>query len=216
MVGKTHAARLAELGHDVGIGTNDVAATQASDKPDLMGQTFRAWHEHNPSVQLLSLHDAAVHGEVVINTLLGQASLEALKSLQTALKNKVLIDIAIPLAFGEDGQWFLTVSNTDSLGEQIQRALPDVKVVKTLTTMSAPIQVNPGSLAGANHHVFMSGNDAEAKNLAIELLKSYGWKHILDLGDITSARVTEMASLLTIKIMNVTQNLHFNFQVVTE
>ena len=216
MVGKANAARLAELGYDVAIGTKDVAATQASNKPDHMGQTFRAWHEQNPSVQLMSLHDAAVHGNVVMNALLGQISVEALKNVQSELKNKVLIDLANPLAFGDDGQPFLTVCNTDSLGEQIQKALPEVKVVKTLTTVTAPIQVNPRSLADANHHVDIGGDDSGAKNLVIEILKSYGWKNIIDLGDITSARATEMAALLTIRILSGTQNYHFNFQVVTE
>jgi predicted dinucleotide-binding enzyme len=216
MVGKAHAARLAELGHDVAIGTKDVAATQASDKADYIGQTFREWHEQNPSVQLMSLHDATVHGDVVMNVLLGQASVEALKNLQSELHNKVLIDISNPLAFGDDGQPFLTVSNTNSLGEQIQKALPDVKVVKTLNTVTAPIQVNPGELSGANHHVYIGGDDLGAKNLVIEILKSYGWKHILDLGDMTSARATEAALLLTLRILNDTHNFHFNFQVVTE
>lgn len=215
MVGKANAARLAELGHDVAIGTKDVAATQASDKPDYTGQTFRAWYEQNQSVQLMSLHDAAVHGDVVMNALFGQASLEALKDLKSELNNKVLIDVTNPLAYGSDGQPFLTVSNTDSLGEQIQKALPDVKVVKTLNTVTAPIQVNPGSLANANHHVYIGGDDSGAKNQVIEILKSYGWKNIIDLGDITSSRATEMALLLTLRMLSDTHNFHFNYQVVT-
>jgi 8-hydroxy-5-deazaflavin:NADPH oxidoreductase len=86
----------------------------------------------------------------------------------------------------------LSVSNTDSLGEQIQRRFPEAKVVKTLHTMNAYLMVDPKQLAGADHTVFVSGDDTEAKVKVTELLQSIGWTDIVDLGDITTARGTEM------------------------
>ena len=86
----------------------------------------------------------------------------------------------------------LSVSNTDSLGEQIQRRFPEAKVVKTLHTMNAYLMVDLKQLAGADHTVFVSGNDTEAKVKVTELLQSIGWTDIVDLGDITTARGTEM------------------------
>jgi 8-hydroxy-5-deazaflavin:NADPH oxidoreductase len=86
----------------------------------------------------------------------------------------------------------LSVSNTDSLGEQIQRRFPEAKVVKTLHTMNAYLMVDLKQLAGADHTVFVSGDDTEAKVKVTELLQSIGWTDIVDLGDITTARGTEM------------------------
>jgi 8-hydroxy-5-deazaflavin:NADPH oxidoreductase len=86
----------------------------------------------------------------------------------------------------------LSVSNTDSLGEQIQRRFPEAKVVKTLHTMNAYLMVDPKQLASADHTVFVSGDDTEAKVKVTELLQSIGWTDIVDLGDITTARGTEM------------------------
>ena len=57
----------------------------------------------------------------------------------------------------------LLVKDTDSLGEQIQRAFPDARVVKTLNTMTAALMVDPAQLAGGDHTVFVCGDDAEAK-----------------------------------------------------
>ena len=86
----------------------------------------------------------------------------------------------------------LSVSNTDSLGEQIQRRFPEAKVVKTLHTMNAYLMVDLKQLAGADHTVFVSGDDTEAEVKVTELLQSIGWTDIVDLGDITTARGTEM------------------------
>jgi predicted dinucleotide-binding enzyme len=108
----------------------------------------------------------------------------------------------------------LLVSNTDSLGEQIQRAFPQSKVVKTLNTMNAYLMVGPAQLAGADHTVFVSGNDAGAKERVGELLRSFGWKDIVDLGDITTARGTEMLVPLWARIWMATQNPMFSFKLV--
>ena len=86
----------------------------------------------------------------------------------------------------------LSVSNTDSLGEQIQRRFPEAKVVKTLHTMNAYLRVDPAQLARSDHTVFVSGDEAEAKATVTELLTSFGWTDVIDLGDITTARGTEM------------------------
>ncbi len=109
----------------------------------------------------------------------------------------------------------LFVCNTDSLGEQIQRNFQKVKVVKTLNTMNAYLQVNPDQIAGGDHHAFVSGNDAEGKARVIELLKEwYGWKHIIDLGDITTARGTEMLLPIWLRLWNALQTPKFNFKIV--
>jgi predicted dinucleotide-binding enzyme len=193
-VGQTIAAKLAELGHAVMIGTRDPAATMARDKPDNYGgPPFKAWREQHPGVGLGTLAEAAAHGELVVNATSGVGSIDALKGAGDGnLAGKVVIDIANPLDFSKGMPPSLTICNTDSLAEQIQRAFPSARVVKTLNTMNCFVMVDPGKVAGGDHTVFVSGNDAGAKETVKELLRSFGWKDIVDLGDITTARGTEM------------------------
>jgi 8-hydroxy-5-deazaflavin:NADPH oxidoreductase len=108
----------------------------------------------------------------------------------------------------------LSVSNTDSLGEQIQRRFPEARVVKTLHTMNAYLMVDPTQLAGADHTVFVSGDDAEAKSTVTELLRSFGWTDIIDLGDITTARGTEMLLPVWLRLFGALQKPIFNFKIV--
>jgi predicted dinucleotide-binding enzyme len=195
VVGQTIGAKLAELGNDVVIGTRDLSKTLASKEPGRYGQPpFSAWLEQNPAVRVGSFAEAAQHGEVVINATNGMGSLESLRLAGEAnLNGKVLVDISNPLDFSQGMPPSLSVCNTDSLSEQIQRAFPELKVVKTLNTVTASLMVNPRQLAGGEHHVFLSGNDAGAKaQVAGWLADWFGWEHILDLGDITTARGTEM------------------------
>ena len=216
VVGRAHAAKLAALGHDVVIGTRDTARTLAQDSAGRHGQcTFQRLARRAPRVKLAAFAEAAAHGEIVINAIHGAAAVETLKPLERALDGKVLIDITNPLDFSKGMPPSLFVSNTDSLGEQIQRALPKTKVVKTLNTMNAMLQVDARRLAGGDHHVFLSGNDAPAKARVTALLGEwYGWENVIDLGDITTARGAEMILPLWVRLWGVLQTPFFNFKIV--
>lgn len=216
MVGQAIAARLVGLGHEVMIGTRNVAETLARTAPDPMGNPpFSAWYQHNAQVKLGTFAAAAAHGELVFNCTSGGASLEALQLAGEAnLNGKVLVDIANPLDFSQGMPPTLSVVNTDSLGEQLQAALPQVKVVKTLNTMNAYLMVNPGQLAGGDHTVFVSGDDLAAKATVIELLTSFGWQDIIDLGDISTARGTEMLLPIWLRLLGALQKPMFNFKIV--
>src|SRR5262245_9077606 len=100
-VGRTIAARLAELGHAVLVGTRDPAATRARSGPDTPGsQSFEVWRAEHPSVELGTLAQAAAHGEMVVNATAGTASLEALEAAGAKnLAGKILVDLANPLDF---------------------------------------------------------------------------------------------------------------------
>jgi predicted dinucleotide-binding enzyme len=131
------------------------------------------------------------------------------------LRGKILIDISNPLDFSNGMPPTLFVLNDNSLGEQIQSAFPEVKVVKTLNTLSAPLMVNPGLLAEGEHHLFVSGNDAEAKAEVTQYLKQwFGWKHVIDLGDITTARGTEMLLPVWLRLWGALGTQMFNFKIV--
>lgn len=217
MVGRSHAAKLAELGHEVMVGTHDVKKTMEVTKPDAMGTPpFSEWHKDHSAVKLGTFNEASEHGEIVYDALKGEFAVEVLKGIKTEhLEGKILIDIANALDFSKGMPPSLLVCNTDSLGEQVQRALPNVKVVKTFNTMSAPLQVNPRQLADGDHDIFVCGNDEEAKAKVIDILKNwYGWKEIIDLGDISMARGTEMLLPIWLRLWGKLKTPIFNIKVI--
>ena len=215
-VGKTIAARLAGLQHDVMVGTRNPEETTSRTEPDPYGNPpFSAWQEEHPEVKLGTFAQAAAHGEMIVNATAGAVSLEALEQAgEDNLSGKVLIDISNPLDFSKGMPPTLSVVNTDSLGEQIQRRFPEAKVVKTLHTMNAYLMVDPAQLAGADHTVFVSGDDPEAKAAVTDLLRSFGWTDIIDLGDITTARGTEMVLPVWLRLFDALQKPVFNFKIV--
>jgi predicted dinucleotide-binding enzyme len=215
-VGQTVAAALDGLGHEVTVGTRDVEATMARTEPDTFGRPpFSEWAAEHPGVAVASVAEAAAAADFLVNATNGAGSIATLEAAgDENLAGKVLVDIANPLDFSQGMPPSLFVSNTDSLGEQIQRRFPDMRVVKALNTMTAYLMVDPKQLAGGDHTVFVSGNDFDAKIEVTGLLRSFGWSDIVDLGDITTARGTEMYLPLWLRIMGAMQNPGFNLKVV--
>ena len=216
VVGKTIAARLNGMGHEVIVGTRDPEETTSRAEPDAYGNPpFSVWQEEHPEVKLATFSEASASGEIIINATSGTVSLEVLELAgETNLNGKILIDVANPLDFSQGMPPTLSVSNTDSLGEQIQRRFPEAKVVKTLHTMNAYLMVDPAQLAETDRTVFVSGDDAEAKATVTELLQSFGWTDIIDLGDITTARGTEMLLPIWVRLFGALQKPIFNFKIV--
>ena len=215
IVGRTIGARLVELGHDVTIGTRDVDKTLARAEPDVYGNPpFTVWQQQHPQVRLGTFADAATFGAIIVNATHGSASLEALSLAGAAnLDGQVLIDIANPLDFSQGMPPSLFVSNTDSLGEQIQRAFPNIKVVKTLNTMNTFLMAHPQQLAQGDHTVFVSGNDVDAKAQVTDILHGFGWTDVIDLGDITTARGTEMLLPIWLRLWGTLKTPNFNFHI---
>lgn len=215
IVGRTLSAKLAQLGHSVMLGTRDPARTLAHTEPDFMGTPpFSVWHQQNHHIRLATFAEAAGFGEILLNCTAGVASLEALRLAgESSLNGKLLIDVANPLDFSKGMPPTLTVCNTDSLGEQIQRAFPQARVVKTLNTITASLMVNPALLPG-DHDIFVSGNDAAAKAQVADLLRyEFGWQSVIDLGDITTARGVEMLLPIWLNLLSVLQTPLFNFKI---
>jgi predicted dinucleotide-binding enzyme len=217
MVGRALADRLAGLGHDVVVGTRDVDRTLARTDADAMGNPpYAEWQKGNPAVRLVPFAEAGEHGELIVNATSGTGALSALESVgATNLSGKVLVDVANPLDFSQGFPPLLSVVNTDSLGEQIQRAFPAARVVKTLNTMNAYVMVEPSRVPGG-HSVFLAGEDAAAKETVRELLREFGWpdEAMVDLGGIRAARGTEMYLPLWLSLMGVLGTGDFNIQVV--
>ena len=215
MVGQAIAGRLHELGHSVVVGTRDPASTLARTEPDGMGNPpFAAWHAAHQGVALATFADAAAGAELVVNASNGNASLELLRLAGADnLAGKPLLDVANPLDFSAGFPPTLFVKDSDSLAEQIQRAFPEAKVVKTLNTMTASLMVDPKSL-GASSTVFVSGDDAEAKATVVGLLESFGHDDVIDLGPLETARGTEMLLPIWLRLMGALGTAQFNFKIV--
>lgn len=215
MVGQAIAGRLLELGHSVVVGTRDPQATRARTEPDQMGNApFSAWQQSHPGVALATFEEAAAGADLVVNASSGAATLDVLgQAGADSLAGKVLVDIANPLDFSAGFPPTLAVKDTDSLGEQVQRAFPGTKVVKTLNTLNASLMVDPQSLGGSSS-VFVSGDDPEAKATVIGLLESFGHDDVIDLGGIETARGTEMVLPLWLRLMGALGTPHFNLKVV--
>lgn len=191
-VGRTLASALLRGGHEVRLGSRTAGNEAAVAWADGVG---------GPASEG-TFADAAGFGELLINATAGAASLQALKLAGAEqLAGKVLVDVANPLDTSRGMPPTLTVCNDDSLGEQIQRALPDVKVVKALNTVTAAVMVDP-SLVRGTHTIFVAGDHAPAKAQVSELLQEFGWPagSILDLGDITAARGMEMYLALWLRL----------------
>ena len=206
VVGRTIGTRLVGLGHEVVMGSRTADNADAAEWAAEVGTgashgTFR---------------DAGAAGEMLVNCTAGVGSLDALTSVGTEhLAGKVIADISVPLDFSAGFPPSLFVCNTDSLGEQIQRAFPEALVVKTLNTMNCAVMADPASVPG-DHTVFLSGNDDPAKMTVRHLLESFGWSQdqIIDLGDISTSRGTEMYLPLWLRLYGALGTGAFNIKVM--
>jgi 8-hydroxy-5-deazaflavin:NADPH oxidoreductase len=210
MVGDAIGSKLVELGHEVKMGSRTAENEKAA--------AFVAKHQDKAGAGTFA--DAAAFGEIIFNCTAGVASVEALKMAgESNIDGKIIVDIANPLGFSKGAPPSLlpSLSNTHSLGEEIQERFPAAKVVKTLNTMWCGLMVNPAMINSGNHTNFICGNDAEAKQTVKTLLNEFGWRHenILDLGNISSARGTEAVLPIWLRIWGATQNGAFNFKVVS-
>lgn len=206
MVGRSIATKLVELGHEVMVGSRTADNESAAEWVAASGS----------GASQGTFADAVAFAELVFNCTSGAASVDALSSADSQdLAEKTLIDVANPLDFSQGMPPSLLVSNTDSLAEQIQRAFPDARVVKTLNTVNHEVMADPSKVPG-RHNVFVCGNDESAKAETVELVRSFGWaaEDIIDLGDLSAARGTEAYLLLWLRLWGAFQTGHLNIKVV--
>ncbi|MEV4621785.1 NAD(P)-binding domain-containing protein [Asanoa sp. NPDC049573] len=204
-VGQTFGTRLRNLDHEVTLGAREAGNPRAVE-----------WAEAH-AASCGTFADAVAGADLVINATAGQYAVGALEMAggNAALAGKVVLDVSNPLDFAS-GELRLTVCNTDSVGEQLQRAFPDARVVKSLNTVNGSVMVEP-SLVPGQHTIFIAGEDADAKQVVIGLLGQFGWAKgsVLDLGGIKESRGMEMYMPLWVSIMRALDgNLAFNINVV--
>jgi predicted dinucleotide-binding enzyme len=193
MVGVAIGSKLIQLGHEVKMGARNTVNEKAADWVRQVG----------PTASQGTFKDAAQYGEIIFNCTAGAVSLAVLEMAGAEnLAEKILIDVANPLVRGVLPSLVPSLSNTTSLGEEIQKTYPHTKVVKTLNTMHCNIMVDPGLVPGG-HDIFVCGNDDSAKGRVKEVLDSFGWKAPIDLGSLSNARYTEMLSASWMSLFNV-------------
>jgi predicted dinucleotide-binding enzyme len=204
MVGQALATRLTELGHDVMMGSRATDNTEA-----------KSWRQRAGSrARIGTFREAAAFGEILVNCTQGAISPDVFRSIEpTNLVDKVLIDVANPLDLSHGTPPTLTICDTDSLGERLQRELPKMKVVKALNTCNCRVMVDSYRVTG-DHDIFVWGNDAGAKDTVKALLHDFGWKTVVDLGDITAARATEQLMPIWLRLYEMYGSADLNFKIV--
>jgi predicted dinucleotide-binding enzyme len=206
VVGRTIGSKLVQLGHEVTMGSRSADNESATGWASEAGEN--AAHG--------TFEEAAAAGELVFNCTAGGASLDALAAAGADnLSGKLLVDVTNPLDFSAGFPPSLSVMGDDSLAEQIQRANPDARVVKTLNTMNCEVMVDPGRVPG-DHDVFVCGDDEGARAEVSELLQSFGWapESIVDLGELSAARGTEAYVLLWVRLYGAFGTGDLNIKVV--
>lgn len=204
VVGQTIANKLISLNYNVKMGSRTAANEKAAE-----------WVKNNGSLASAGrFEQAAAFGDIIFLATKGEVTLEAIGMARAEnFRGKTVIDISNPLDFSKGFPPSLTICNTTSLAEEVQNALPEAQVVKTLNTLTASLMVAPGNLP-LDTDIFMSGNNPEAKSRTRTILEQFGWKNITDLGDITTARGTEQLLPLWVRLYAAFGNAEFNFKIV--
>lgn len=203
--GRAIATRLQQLGHEVTMGSRSAG-----------GEALAEWiAETGEGARGGSFAEAAASAELIFNCTAGTASLAALEMAgEDNLAGKTLVDVANPLDFSGGFPPTLAICNDDSLGERLQAAHPEARVVKALNTVTSAVMVDPGRVRG-DHSVFVCGEDEAAKAQVSALLEAIGWpaEAIVDLGGIEAARGTEMYLALWLRLYGHFGDADFNISL---
>ena len=188
-VGRRLAAGFRSRGHDVMIGSRDPG------KPEL-----REWQSNDGTgIEAGTFAETAAHGELLVLAVLGNAAEEAIAN--AGLENfsgKVVIDAMNPLDFSGGFPPKLSITGEDSLGERVQHALPDAKVVKAFNTIGNPYFVDP-SFSEGQPTMLIAGDDEGAKRTVADVLADFGWPDAVDIGGIEGSRELEAICIVWIK-----------------
>jgi 8-hydroxy-5-deazaflavin:NADPH oxidoreductase len=202
MVGKTLGPGFERLGHDVVIGTRDPAAT-------------RARGDWEVGLPLLPFREVGEGADLVVNATSGQGSVAAVQAVGAeVLAGTVLLDVANPLDFSAGFPPTLTVKDTDSLAEQIQRAVPEARVVKSLNIVNCAVMVDPGRVGDGDTTMFVAGGDTEARQVVVGLLEDLGWRDVIEFEELSAARGMEMWLPLWVRLMGRLGTADFNLKLV--
>ncbi len=205
MVGDALATKLVSLGHDVMMGAREKANEKAAGWARKAGS--KASHG--------TFAEAARFGEISFMAANGAAVIEVARLAGAEnLAGKIVVDVTNPLDFskGMPPSLLAEYSNTTSLGEELQKALPKSRVIKALNTMNCNLMVDPARVP-TRTDVFLCGDDAGAKKAVRDLLISFGWKDPIDLGALSAARGTEGLMPFWLRMWGVLGTSDFNYRI---
>ncbi len=214
-VGQTLGAALARIGHEVRLGVRD-AGPEALARPRGNARPLGEWSAET-GVPVVTMAEAAAHGEALFNATKGEASLAALALAGAEnLAGKVLVDVANPLDFSRGMPPFLNpaLSGPTSLAEEIQKAHPEAKVVKGFSTVNASVMVNPGLIPGV-HDLFIAGHE-DGKALVRQIAAAWGWQVFVDMGDLKGARAMECILPIWVRLWQSLGTANVNLHVVRD
>ena len=206
MVGKTIANKLLQLGYEVQMGSRTNNNEKALNWLSTAG----------PNASIGTFEEVAKNVELIINCTKGEIVPEVIKLAGIDnLKSKILLDLSNPLDFsqGMPPSLIPQYANTWSMGEEIQKICPDTFVVKTLNMVNCEVMVQ-AQLAGDAGSMFVCGNDESAKNQVNLILQQFGWKDIIDLGDISASRGMEMLLPIWLRLWKSTGTGHLAFKII--
>ena len=189
-VGRRLAVGFCSRGHDVMIGSREPG------KPELQD-----WlSDDGAGIKAGTFAEAAAHGELLVLAVQGNAAEEAIAAAGPAnFSGKVVIDATNPLDFSGGFPPRLSITGADSLGERVQRALPEAKVVKAFNTIGNPYFVDP-SFSEGQPTMLVAGDDDGAKQTVRDVLADFGWSDVVDIGGIEGSRELEAICIVWVKI----------------
>ena len=206
-VAQTIGSKLIQLGHEVKLGTRNPK-----------NEKVLTWVKNNgQNASVGTFKEAASFAPIIFNCVHGINSIEVIESSgKENFKNKILIDQANPYNY-VNGHIILDpkYSGSTSLGEEIQKILPETKCVKTLNYLGFNLMTNPGQL---NESItgFYCGNDNDAKETVNKILHDFGWSDTLDIGDISMSRYTEMLGAFWVPIYGKVGNMNWGLKLVRD
>ena len=210
VVGEAIASAIVQKGFNVRMGSRSASNEKAE-----------AWmKKSNDHASVGDFNDAAAFGDILFLCLNGEHAMDAIDAIdEENVRGKIIVDITNPLDFsaGMPPRIIQDYGNSTSLGEEIQKALPHAHVVKTLNTVNYKLMVDARIVNGGDHHMFLCGNDADAKNKVKHfLVDNFHWKadHLLDLGSIQTARCIEAIVPFWVSVWQALGTPLFNFKIV--
>ena len=200
MVGRILAEKFIADGNEVMIGTRNIEQTLTKSEQDMLrNRPFKEWQESNPIVKLGTFEDAAKFGEIILIATFGNAATNAIELAgRENFADKIVIDPTNPIDVSKGGIPEFTATSGNSLGEQIQKLLPQAKVVKAFNTVSMHIVVNPKRQDGVPV-LLIAGNDEGAKKYVGTIANNWGWNDVVDYGDISESFFLEAFGMIWIR-----------------
>jgi NADPH-dependent F420 reductase len=176
-VGKALATSITRAGHDVTLTAKHLERAEAAAKET--GATTAA-------TNAAAVTDADI---VILAVPFAAAGEEVANEIRDDVAGKTIIDVTNPIKPDLSG----LSTDDSSAAEELQKLLPDARVVKAFNTIFASNQANPTREVDG----YIAADDEGAKQQVISLVESIGFT-ALDVGPLSASRFLEGMALINI------------------